>query len=378
LTDLPFVPPRYGGGSLADVLPAVLTSLGVDGERPGPALPPGDRAVVLLIDGLGARALDEHRELAPFLAGLLDAPSSRTITTVFPSSTPIALTSLGTGLPPGEHGVTGLFLRLADGRLINTLAIPAETDLRALQPRPTAFERAAAAGIRVARVGPRVFDGQGLTEAGLRGGTYVAAETAGERVAATIAAVSGPARSLVYAYYGDLDATGHRAGRRSEAWRAELVVVDGLAAQLAAGLPAGTTLVVTSDHGMVDISEDDRWDIATTPELDEGLEAMSGDPRGNQLHVRAGAVDDVRAAWCSVLGDTYCVLDRDDAVAAGFYGPVVREEVRARLGDLLAVPLADQMVVDSRVAPPHLLRLVGMHGGLSPDELEIPLLVHRT
>ncbi|MEO7979963.1 MAG: alkaline phosphatase family protein [Sporichthyaceae bacterium] len=376
MTDLP-PPPRYGGGSLADVLPAVLTSLGLPGERPGPGLPTTGRLVVLLVDGLGTRALREHAALAPFLAGLLDSPASAEITTVFPSTTPIALTSLGTGLTPGEHGVTGLHVRLGSGQRVNMLAIPAETDLRVFQPVATAFERAAAAGVAVTRVGPAVFDGQGLTEAGLRGGDYVAAETVGERVAATHVAVRRSAPALVYVYYGDLDATGHRAGYRSDDWRAELAQVDVWAAQVAAGLPQGTTLLVTSDHGMLDVPFENRWDVATTPALDMGVAALSGDLRGLQLHVRDGALPDVRAAWEATLGDAFWLVDRDTAVDAGYYGPVVRDEVRARLGDLLALARRDHVVLDSRTAPPFVLRLVGMHGGLTPDEIEVPLLVQH-
>ncbi len=370
-------PPRYGGGSLADVLPAALSSLGVDGERPGPALPAADRVVLLLVDGLGTLALQTHADRAPFLAGLLASEASAEITTVFPSTTPIALTSLGTGLTPGEHGITGLFVRLASGQLVNTLAMPAETDLQALQPRSTAFERAVAAGLDVTRVGPAAFDGQGLTEAALRGGRYAAAESADDRAVATLDAVRGSPRALVYAYYGDLDATGHRSGCRGEAWQEELTRVDGWAARIAAGLPAGTTLLVTSDHGMLDVPPGNRWDLASTPALDQGVTALSGDLRGSQVHVRPGSRDDVRAAWQATLGDAYWVADRDVAVDAGLYGPVVADHVRARLGDLLALAVTDHVVVDSRVLTPQLLGLVGMHGGLTPDELEVPLLVHR-
>ena len=370
-------PPRYGGGSLADVLPAALESLGVAGERPGPALPSTDRVVVLLVDGLGTLALREHAALAPFLAGLLAAEASMEITTVFPSTTPIALTSLGTGLTPGEHGITGLLVRLDGGQLVNTLAVPAQTDLRALQPRSTAFERAAADGVAVTRVGPASFDGQGLAEAGLRGGDYAAAETAADRVAATVAAAGRSPRSLVYAYYGALDATGHRHGCRSDAWREELSRVDGWAAEIAGRLPGGTTLLVTSDHGMLDVPDANRWDVASTPTLADGVLAVSGDLRGSQVHVRPGAHEGVRSAWRETLGDAYWVVDRDVAVEAGLYGPVVRDEVRARLGDLLALAVRDHVVVDSRVLPPDILGLVGMHGGLTPDEVEVPLLVHR-
>lgn len=368
--------PEYGGGSLADVLPAALTALGLPGERPGPELPASDRVVLLLVDGLGRHAL--HPDAAPFLTSLLGGPFSRAITTVFPSTTPIALTSLGTGLPPGEHGVTGLFLRLEDGRLANTLAIPAQVDFRALQPRPTGFERAAAGGVAVTRVGPAAFDGQGLTEAGLRGGAYAGAESLGERVAAAAAAVRRQDRALVYVYLGDLDATGHRSGCAGQAWRAELTHLDRVAEQLSGALPAGTTLLVTSDHGMLDVPVGNRWDLASTPALSDGVTAVSGDPRGVQVHVAAGALEDVRAAWCATLGDAFWVVPRDEAVRQGLYGPVIEDAVRARLGDLLALAVRNHVVVDSRVMPAQILALRGMHGGLTEDELRVPLLVHRT
>ena len=373
----PFALPDHGGGSLSDVLPAALTALGRAGERPGPDLPSCDRIVVALIDGLGMSALLAHAAEAPFLTSLLGTPWSRRITTVFPSTTPIALTSLGTGLTPGEHGVTGLILRLPTGQLVNTLAMPAETDLRALQPRPTVFERVSGDGVAVTVVGPKVFDGNGLSLAGLRGGDYAAAESPGERVAATAAAVRRGDRALVYVYYGELDATGHRLGCTGNAWRAELTHVDRLVEQLAAALPAGAVLVVTADHGMLDIPVENRWDVATTPSLDAGVEAVSGDVRGAQVHARPGAGADVLAAWRETLGDAFWVVPQDEAVAAGLYGPVVGADVRARLGDVLAVPLRDHWVGDSRVLPPAILRLVGVHGGLSEEELGIPLLVHQ-
>jgi hypothetical protein len=370
-------PPAYGGGSLADVLPAALTALGFPAERPGPVLAATSRVAVLLLDGLGSCALRAHAHLAPFLTSLLASPASREITTVFPSTTPIALTSLGTGLTPGEHGITGLLVRLDDGRVVNMLAMPAETDLAVLQPRPTVFERAAAAGVAVARVGPAPFASGGLTAAALRGGDYLVAESSAARVTATAAAVRRGERALVYAYYGALDSTGHRYGLDSPQWRAELAQVDGMVERLTILMPPGSALLVTSDHGMVDSPSDHRWDVATTPALSAGVVAVSGDLRGVQVHTEPGATEDVRAAWRETLGDAFWVLRQDEAVAAGFYGPLVEPFVRARLGDLLALARRDHVVVDSRVLPPAILRLVGMHGGLTAAEIGVPLLVHQ-
>lgn len=375
--DLPL--PAFGGGSLADVLPAVLRSLGVaGGDRSGLGLVESSRVCVVLIDGLGMNALLSHPRETPFLASLLGHTASRAITSVFPTTTPIALTSLGTGLPPGEHGVTGLLVRLPeDGRLVDTLALPAQVDMRSLQPRPTLFERAAGAGVAVTRVGPKAFDGVGLTEAGLRGGDYAAAESVGERVAAVAAAVRRPGRTLTYVYFGDLDATGHRRGCTSAAWRQELAHVDRVVEQLAAAMPGGATLVVTSDHGMVDVPVGNRWDVASTPALAKGVEVVAGDLRGVHVHAVPGAEADVLDAWRTTLGEEFWVLPRDEAVAAGLYGPVVADHVRPRIGDVVAAARTDSAVVDSRVLPPQMLGLVGLHGSVTEDELLVPLLVRQ-
>ena len=369
--------PAFGGGSLADVLPAVLHSLGVAGGAPGEmGLAATQRLCLVLVDGLGMNALLSHPEETPFLSSLLGRGASRAITSVFPTTTPIALTSLGTGLSPGEHGVTGLLIRLPeDGRLVNTLALPAQVDMRSLQPRSTAFERAARAGVVVTRVGPRAFDGAGLTEAGLRGGDYTSAESVGERVAAAAAAVRRPGRTFTYVYFGDLDATGHRQGCGSEAWRQELRHVDRLVEQLAEALPTDATLVVTSDHGMVDVPVGKRWDVAAEPVLAEGVEVVAGDLRGVHVHTVHGGADDVLAAWRGTLGKSFWVMPRDEAVESGLYGPVVVDHVRERIGDLVAAARDDSAVVDSRVLPPQMLGLVGLHGSLTQDELVVPLLV---
>ena len=377
MTPLHLPLPDYGSGSLADVLPAVLHGMGVPGGSDALALDVSPRTCVLLVDGLGMSALRADPAAAPFLTSLFDAEGSRAITTVFPSTTPIALTSLGTGLPPGRHGLAGLFIRLPDGQVVNTLAIPSQTDLRALQPYPTAFERAAAAGVAVTRVGPRAFDGEGLTEAGLRGGAYAGAESVGERVAEAAAAVRGAARSLTYVYYGELDATGHRRGCRSEAWRHELTHVDRFVEQLAAALPAGSTLLVTSDHGMVDVPADRRVDVSAIPALRHGVEVVAGEMRGAQVHALPGAADDVLSAWCAVLGEDFWVMSRDEAIDGGLFGPVVEDRVRPLVGDVLAVARTDAAVVDPRVLPPAVLGLVGMHGSVTEDELVVPLLRHQ-
>jgi hypothetical protein len=370
--DLPSAP-RYGSASLPDLLPSLLAGMGVAGENPTLTLPPAQRVVVLLVDGLGAEQL-ESAEDAPFLTARFDPAAA--IDAGFPATTPVSLTSLGCGVPPGVHGLTGFFMRRPeDGVVLNLLRLPPELAPRDLQPLPTAFERAVDAGISVSRVGPRSFEGVGLTEFGLRGGEYVSADRIGERIAAVEHAVRKGTRSLVYVYYGDLDATGHRNGCRSAAWERELTHVDRVVEQLAGTLPADCLLVVTADHGMVDIGPDARWDLATSPELDGGVHLLAGDPRAVHVHTHPGAEADVLAAWSEFLGANAWVVSRDVAIDEGWFGPTVAPDFRGRIGDVVAAMRTEVAVVDSRRLPSTILSLIGLHGSLTTAEQRVPLVV---
>lgn len=376
--------PRYGGGALADLLPALAAGLGVPGyaDLLGLAGTPAARArrvCLLLVDGLGWAALAAHAGHAPFLAGLL--PAGRVLTAGFPSTTVASLASLGTGRPPGEHGLVGYQVALPGGhRLVNHLRWDAELDPRVWQPLPTVFEEAAAAGVTVTRVGPAAFAGSGLTEAALRGGGYARADALGERVADTFAALDHRAGgrddppALVYVYWADLDATGHRRGVGSPAWRTELEHVDALAARLAAGLPSDGALWVTADHGMVDVAEADRVDVDAAEEaaLREGVALLGGEPRARHVYVRPGAAPDVLAAWRERLAGRAWVASRDEAVGEGWFGPRVSDWVRPRIGDVV-VAVYDGAVVACRREPRE-SALVAHHGSLTPEELLVPLL----
>ena len=169
------------------------------------------------------------------------------------------------------------------------------------QPHPTVFERAGWAGVAVTVVGQRRFRKSGLTAAGLRSPGFSGADSLGERVAAAaLAAEAEP--SLVYVYDGDLDVTGHHAGCESAAWRHQLVMVDRFVEELAEALPAGTTLVVTADHGMVDVDPAVRVDVDDLPALREGVALVGGEARFRHVYAEPGAAADVRAAWQTVLG----------------------------------------------------------------------------
>lgn len=368
-----FTPPAYGDRSLADVVPSVGRALGVplDGMPGGLDLPDAPSYVVFLVDGMGAELLARHGHAAPYLSSLLEG--SATGTAGVPSTTATSLTSLGTGLTPGAHGLVGFTARIpGTDRLLNHLWWDKSVDPLEWQPHPTALGRLARAGVQVTAVNKRDFDGSGLTVASQRGATYVGADRVGERIAATVGA-SSVHPSLTYVYDSDLDWTGHKFGVASTQWLQQLAMVDAEAEQLREALPASTRLLVVADHGMVDSPRGSRVDVDEVHGLRDGVALLGGEARFRHLYCSAGAVDDVVATWREVLGERATVLAREEAVGRGWFGTVA-PGVLPRLGDVMVACHGDDAVVSS-VDFAYEDTLVGLHGSLTSAEMVIPILV---
>ena len=246
-------------------------------------------------------------------------------------------------------------------------------DPLAWQPNPTAFEIARRDGVEVTMVGPRYFDGSGLTRAALRGARVDSAYHLTDRVDRVLAALRGKGRRLIYLYWGDIDQIGHTTGCGSLQWVEELERVDGELARLAAALPAGVSLTITADHGMVDVPFEDHIDLAADVELAAGVHLTGGEPRAAQLYTVPGAADDVATTWRTRMADNAWVLTRDEAIETGLFGRV-SGAVRDRIGDVLVIMRSTGCVYDSRTIKPVLLELVGQHGSLTDAELLVPVL----
>jgi predicted AlkP superfamily pyrophosphatase or phosphodiesterase len=365
--------PRYGEETLADLGQSLLASLGVGGESNALGLRPADRACLLVIDGMGWDLLAGNADMAPFLAGL--AGSGRCLTAGFPATTVTSLSSIGTGRPPGQHGLLGYQVRVpGTGRLLNALRWDKAVDPVAWQPGSTIFERAAAAGLGAVRVAQASFEHSGLSAAAMRGADYKAANTPGALVARAAAAVAGQARGFTMVYSGDLDGTGHACGCTSPAWRYQLGHVDRLAEQLAGALPAGTVLYITADHGMVDVPPARRIDADNMPELRAGVDLLGGEPRARHVYARPGAAADVLASWQETLGAAAWTVSRQQAIDEGWFGPV-DTQLTGRLGDVISAA-RDTWAVVATVTEPRESALIGMHGSLTWADQRIPLLTH--
>ncbi|GAA1871746.1 nucleotide pyrophosphatase/phosphodiesterase family protein [Myceligenerans crystallogenes] len=424
-TELPagFIAPSYGLDGLAAVLPAaagalgheLTTATGLDARAAAEALIGAGafgavtRCVVVVVDGLGTHNLADRGGHAPGLRGLL--PGARTLTSSFPSTTSAALATLGTGTSPSRTGLLGYTQRNpATGGLATLVSWREESDPyrrgprmsqpltiepQDLQREPTVFEQLAAAGVGVSTPGPEKFHESGMTVAALRGPRYVVSgRHFSDAVDATVAALrarDGAERRLVYLYQPAVDKAGHRYGWTSAQWGDALEDTDRELRRLLRGVPRGTLVLITADHGQVATTPDRQYDVAADHVLADGVALLGGEPRALHVYARPG-VDPaaVAARWTDRLGGDAVVRLRDDALRAGWFGPVagpgaeVPAHVRDATGDVVVAMTSSATdgggtgaatVVDSRLHSPEARAMPGVHGSLTPYEMRVPLLV---
>ncbi len=356
---------------LADVPASAAASLGVPGFTDTLDLGVAQHAVIVLIDGLGWNSLQAHRDIAPCLTS--GQHTSTEISTVFPSTTPAGLGTLGTALLPGAHGMVGASFWLPEAdEILTPLHWNDGVTPVAVQPESTVFERAEHHGIEVTTVAPGAYSDSGLTRAVLRGGYYEAADSLAARVEHTHRLTRSSARSLTYVYWPDLDRTGHAKGVGSDEWKSDLRQVDRLVAQIAESLPSNAVALVTADHGMVNC--DERVSIDDDPALSAGIVRIAGEPRMRHVYVREGSVSDVVESWRHRLAGKVDIRTREELIDSGLLGEV-ELDIAERIGDFVAISRGTTSLTSS--FDPRVSGLIGQHGALTDDEMRIPAIVMR-
>jgi hypothetical protein len=369
------VVPAYQSTTLGELMPSIGAHLGIPGCTEDVfGLPHSARYVVLLIDGLGWNLLRKAVFAAPFLGSLLGG--AQPITSAVPSTTVTSLGSLGTGQPPGQHGLVGYTSRVpSTGEILNGLTWESNLVPSVYQSKQTFFERASAAGIAVTSVALARFEGTGLTEAALRGAAFVpfSDESAEElRIALIAAAALRSERTVVYAYERELDHYGHVHGCNSADWLQQLARIDAMCERLRDALPPQVTVIITGDHGMVDIPSEQRFVAEDDPALMAGVTALAGEARFRQLYVDQEPPRRVADRWRARLGELAWVRTRDEAIDEGWFA-AIDDQLRERWGHVLVALRGDWAVMTS--AFPREYTLIGMHGSLTPAEMLVPLLV---
>ncbi len=356
------VPPAHGRGCLTDLVPAMLGPVGaqlpveIDHRRP---------IVLLVLDGLGWEQLRERPSLTPVLHQM----RGQHITSVAPSTTATALTSITTGLTAGEHGVVG-YRMVVDDQIMNSLRwwSSERGDLRREVPPDTVQPYEPFLGQRVDYVSKAEFAKTGFTGAHLRGAHLHGYRTTAVMVS-EIARVLREGSPFVYAYYDGVDKVAHEYGL-DERYDAEVGYVDRLVGDVIAAAPSGTQVFVTADHGQVDCGNDLRPIAAEVLELTDGL---SGEARFRWLHASPGAEDDLLRAAIDAHGSDTWVRSLEEMVDDQWFGPSVRNEVRGRYGSVALLPFEPFGFDDPDDTGP--FSLIGRHGSLTSAEMLVPLLV---
>jgi len=365
--------PDWQGPSIHRVVPTLLGQLAEPGRAELPpwfpaAVGGATQIVLLVIDGLGAEQLRERRVLAP----VLSEGEGTSITSVAPSTTACALTTLVTGRVPAEHGVVGYRVAL-DGEVMNILqwsvrGVDARTRVPAHEFQPCAPFPGAIGRVPVVTrhdYGPTGFTAAHLGDVDLhRWHTPAGLVTAVRELAAAGA-------PFVYAYYEGIDKVAHAEGL-GPYYDDELRAADRLVGDVLEVLPPGAVLVVTADHGQVEVGGSVE---VFGPEIMRGVKLISGEGRFRWLHVRPGAGADVTETATALHGDVAWVRTREQIIEDGWLGGVPSPAVAARLGDVALVPFTPTAFLDP--ADTGELRLKARHGSLTADEMLIPLLGWR-
>jgi hypothetical protein len=360
--------PAYGGGCLDALTPALLAPPGArPAWLPGPARD-AEQVVLLVLDGLGWEQLTARYSLAPTMADMAGVP----ITSVVPTTTATALTSIALGQPPARHGVVGYRMRVegpTGDEVLNVLRWRTVSgDARPFLP-PTAFQpQPAFAGRGVPVVTRAEFLSTGFTTAHLSGTRHVGWWLP-SGMAVEVQRLLRDGERFVYAYYDGVDKCAHIFGFGAH-YDAELVAADRLVADLRAALPEGAALVVTADHGQVEVGG------AVTP-VDPAVASesfmMSGEGRFRWLHARPGRADALAEAARDRYHEEAWVWTIDELDQGGWFGGPLGTASRRRLGDVALVPYQPVAYLDP--ADTGEMRLVCRHGSLTPAEMLVPCLV---
>ncbi|WP_150462468.1 alkaline phosphatase family protein [Nesterenkonia ebinurensis] len=391
--------PDYAGANLRHVLTSAAAGLGLSGFQNRLGVPEASITVVILADGLGEKNLAAHTGHARFLASAWrSSNTAKVLDCGAPATTACSLTSLGTGLPPGQHGLLGYDLYAPHlGRVVNQLGSwPKDLDPAAWQPHPTVLQQAVDAGAQVATVSRTEFRSSPLTRAalqhsgdflgatGLEARFAAAADWIGQNRRAIGIRQGPPAPLLVYLYVDEIDDAGHEFGVDSPQWRGHLEDLDAAARrfsqQLTARYGEQASILLTADHGMVDVAEPDRIDISERAELLDGVAHTAGDPRMIYLHVEPGQdAEKLASRWRAEFGDSAWVLTRSAAVDDGWFGAAqhggeVEDRVLDRIGDVIIAVHAPIGIYHIARTGKHFLKMVGLHGSITDTERQVPLL----
>ena len=360
MTDPSPVKPDYDGAWIGGVIPGLWQPM-------APAWIPdaaaaANRVVVLVLDGLGWNMLARNRTHLPTMATM----DGRAISCGVPSTTATGLPCITTGLTPSEHGLLGYRFGLEQG-VLNVLRWrfdggrkgPAATTL---QPVP-AFD-----GRGLPIVVKAEFAGSGFTDAHL-GGSHLRGWQTTAVLRAQVRQCLDEGSRIVYAYYDGIDKVAHAHGLHGPMFTEELRDADRLVADLLALIPTDGALLITADHGHVEVGKDA---IVSTEPVDSLIARRAGESRFRSLYAKPGKQQQLLQACQDTYSDRCWVFTREELFDDGWFGDGGPADHRRRIGDVVLAPFADIGIGDP--ATPGEDDMASRHGSLTEDEMLVPLI----
>jgi hypothetical protein len=399
------VHPAYDGLSILNVPSTLAGWLGAP-PLPHPSLrlegihaltEGAHQIIVVLIDAVSFGRFRAWMDRTPArLASLVERGLFAPLTSVVPSTTTAALTTLWTGRSPAEHGQVGyeLFLReygvVANMLNHSPMSLDGQPGLlhraglipEAALPVPTFGAHLASAGIEAHAFLPHVIRNSGLSRMHLQGARVHGYATLADLWAGVreLVQASTDLPRLIWAYYGEVDALSHRYGPDSERAESEFVAVLEacqrlLLDRLAPDEKRESVIVFLSDHGQIATSPDPHYELRSHPSLARRLHMQpTGENRLAYLFIRPGQVEAVAEYFSRTWPQGFHLLPSDYALECGLLGPgEPAPATRERLGDRIAIARGSAFLW---WAPKENV-LIGRHGGVSPDEMLVPFLAAR-
>lgn len=367
-------------GSLNGVDVGCLTS---GAGRIADLIGPSDHIVLTLADGFGMHFVDAMDD-----AAFVPRHTVTSLNTVFPSTTPVALTSLATGRWPAEHAVTGWHTYLPELEGVSTIIkFMRRSDEIALSEFGVSTEQVypveslLGAGERnFAALYPEDIANSVYSTYSCRGVRQVGYTSLSQAVDAVIRRVSGAEQpTFTYLYTPHPDKEAHRYGTFSAQAQMSARNVNNELERLARALPDNARLVMTADHGLVDAGEEEMHEIRPSDEVMSCLtREPSGDKRVMYFQVRNGDMKRFQKLFKGRFGERFLLISVDEAESIELFGPgCISSIARRRLGNVMAISKDANVIsyrwpeVTKKEEPP----LASFHSGLSPAEIRVPLVI---
>jgi hypothetical protein len=352
--------------------------------------------ILLVVDGFGWHLLQQYAPRFPFLSRFLDHGRSSPLTAQFPSTTAAHMTTLHTGLPPGQSGVHEWFyyepavdavlaplLYSLQGERERETLVRRGVDPETLFPGPRLYQRWKQRGITSTVFQDEKYAHSAYSRTMFHGAHLRGFANLSDGLRQLVEALlSAGERRYFFFYFDGIDARSHSHGLAAPEFASQVESTFGRLQEYffdrVAGQLSDTLLVMTADHGQVAIDGTEPVYVNLAwPELLPMLRTnkagelirFGGSPRDLFLYVRPECLETVEGRLKEMLAGRAEVWRTAPMCAEGFFGPPPHDRLLPRLGDLVVLPKAGYSVFwfeEDRFRVKH----KASHGGLTPQEMD--------